>query len=87
MGWKIGDLMARWRLVEQEPVKAKLSRDRKELIEINGLADVAVCKKRVALEDILLFFRGREDDDPDELRALIGAHFFEHLMSVHAREL
>ena len=71
----------------RSPVETKLSDRVHELIEIDGLADVAVGPEIVALDPIPVLVRGGEDDHGDPLGARVGANPLQDLQTVDLGQL
>jgi hypothetical protein len=72
--------------VEDEPVEAELARGFHELIEVDGLANVAVGTQAVAIGAVLLFIGRGENDDGEKLGAFVGAELAEDLEAVELGE-
>ena len=75
------------RLVQEEPEEPQRLGRFGELREVHGLAHVGVGAQRVAAQDVLVLLGRGEDDDRQELRALVGADAAQDLQAVDLRQL
>src|SRR5687768_4603765 len=73
--------------VEQQPVEAELADGFDELLELDGLDDVAVHAEAVALDQIALFLGGGQDDDRGALGSLVALDLAQHFQAVDLRQL
>ena len=69
-------------MVEEEPVEAELADGFEEFGEVDGFADVAVAAEGVAGEEVLFLAGGGEDDDGEELGAVVLADAAEDFEAV-----
>ena len=75
------------RLRWDEPVEPQLAYRFRELREVDRLAYVAVGTEIVAIEEIVVFLRRREDHHGQALRPRVGTEGSQDFEAIHLREL
>src|SRR5687768_9006145 len=73
--------------VQQQPIQSELAHGFDELREIDRLADVAVCSQRIAVNEVLFLFRGRQYHHGKKLCPFVRAYSLEHFEAVDFRKL
>src|ERR1700704_3252188 len=73
-------------LIEHEPVQSQLSGRFQKLTKFNRFANVAVGAQVIALDHVLFFARGSEDNDWQPLGALIGSYPAQDFKAINFRQ-
>src|ERR1700675_117439 len=74
-------------MVDHQPIHSELPDNFLEFLQFNGFLDVAVDAQPVAVHQVSLLIRGRQHNDGNGTRALVGFDCAEYLLAADARKL